>query len=489
MAPKRKAQEAAPAARAAKAAKPTINHAPTQRLNVYTFGEGGQGELGLGTAKQAVDVKRPRLNPYLPANRVGTVQVEAGGMHSVVLTHDNKILTWGVNDQGALGRNTQWEGGLRDMDAASDDSDSDDDDNGLNPHESVPGEVDWAQSKLPEGMSHLPTHGKHNHADVLIAGTRFTQVTAGDSCSFALTADGSVYGWGTFRSNEGILGFTPEIEIATRPVLIKGLKNITMIKAGSNHCLALDTRGAVFSWGAGQQNQLGRRVIERTKGVGLTPREFGLPKGPKNGIISIESGPYHSFAISKNGTVYGWGLNNMGETGIMENAGKDDATIMNPRVIEALRGKTVVSIDGGSHHSIAATKDGDCLVWGRMDGSQMGISEGDFAKLPANATIKDGKGKSRILAIPQKVKAIKGHVTCVAASSDHNIVVTKEGKAWSWGFSANYQTGQGTTDDIEEAMMIDNTATRDKQINYAACGGQFGILTAVAAEEMLPNGI
>ena len=122
-----------------------INEAPTQRLNVYVFGEGTAGELGLGTAKGTTDVKRPRLNPNLNADKVGVVQIEAGGMHVVALTHDNKVLTWGVNDQGALGRDTTWDGGLKDMDAAGEDSDSDtsDADNGLNPHESIPGEVDF----------------------------------------------------------------------------------------------------------------------------------------------------------------------------------------------------------------------------------------------------------------------------------------------------------------------------------------------------------
>lgn len=165
---------------------PVINNAPTSRLNIYVCGEGSAGELGLGTSMKAIDVKRPRLNPKLDSDKVGVVQIAAGGMHVVALTHDNKILTWGVNDQGALGRTTKWEGGLKPMDAPenseaapenSNDSD-DDDDSGLNPYEATPGVVEFPD--LPEG-------------------TKFTQVTAGDSCTFALTDDGRVWGWGTFR--------------------------------------------------------------------------------------------------------------------------------------------------------------------------------------------------------------------------------------------------------------------------------------------------
>lgn len=158
----------------------SINTAPTERLNVYVCGEGDMGELGLGTAKAAKNVKRPRLNPFLSSETVGVVQVATGGMHCVALTNDNKIITWGVNDQGACGRDTTWDGGLKDMDAKSNASDSEDeeDDNGLNPLEATP-------TAIP--------------ADAFPDDVKFVQVAAGDSISFALTDDGFLYGWGTFR--------------------------------------------------------------------------------------------------------------------------------------------------------------------------------------------------------------------------------------------------------------------------------------------------
>jgi regulator of chromosome condensation len=96
-------------------------------------------------------------------------------MHGVALTQDNKILTWGVNDHGALGRDTTWEEKLVDMDG--DDSDSDDGGD-LNPKESTPTSVD---------MGAVPSD------------TVFTQVAATDNATFALTSTGRVYGWGSFR--------------------------------------------------------------------------------------------------------------------------------------------------------------------------------------------------------------------------------------------------------------------------------------------------
>lgn len=182
--PKKPRVIAQPRATKPKAVKPkpvkpkvVINEAPKTRLNVFVCGEGSSGELGLGTAKNVIDVKRPRLNQLLAADKVGVVQVAVGGMHCVALTHDNQLFTWGVNDQGSLGRDTTWDGGYKDMDDNSD-SDSEDEDSGLNPKESTPTAI--PASAFPEG-------------------TVFVEVAAADSASFALTDDGLVYGWGTFR--------------------------------------------------------------------------------------------------------------------------------------------------------------------------------------------------------------------------------------------------------------------------------------------------
>ena len=161
-----------------KAVKPkvVINQAPTQRLDIYMAGEGGQGELGLGVGAGKTSALKPKLNTELPSVSVGVVQVAAGGMHCVALTHDSKVMTWGVNDEGALGRDTKWDGKLVDADA--DESGSGSECADQNPREATPAAVEFPPSAK----------------DAI-----FTQVVAGDSTSFALTDDGQVYGWGTFR--------------------------------------------------------------------------------------------------------------------------------------------------------------------------------------------------------------------------------------------------------------------------------------------------
>lgn len=155
--------------------KNIINHAATRKLDVFVCGEGSSGELGLGNSRKAIDVKRPRLNHNLSASKVGVVHIAVGGMHAAALTHDGLIYTWGVNDQGALGRDTKWEKNANDNDEIDVDQDETVD---LNPTECTP---------MPIPTEHFPP------------GTVFTQLACGDSTTFALTDNGEVWGWGTFR--------------------------------------------------------------------------------------------------------------------------------------------------------------------------------------------------------------------------------------------------------------------------------------------------
>lgn len=452
------AQKASAKAPVAKKPRTTavINNPPAEPLNVYVFGDGTNGELGLGNGKNCAEVKRPRLNPHLDSNGVGVVSVSVGGMHTAVLTKDNKIMTWGVNDQGALGRNTDWDGGLRDISDDNSDSDSDSDTgSGLNPKESTPTEVDI--SNVPEG-------------------TIWTQLACSDSATFALTNDGLVYGCGTFRSNEGIFGFSPSILIQRTLTLIPELKRITRIVAGANHVLALDNKGCVFAWGSGQQNQLGRRILERFLKNSLVPTQFGLPKH----MINIGAGAYHSFAMHKNGKLYSWGLNSFGETGITDNfEAEGESDVHHPKIVPNLENfGTVTQVEGGSHHTIARTDKGEVLVWGRLDGFQLGLKISD---LPSESVIRDSHNNPRILKVPTQVPNIDG--AAVAAGSDHSIAIAKDGKAYSWGFSTSYQTGLGTDDEVEVATQIDNTAVRGKVLIWAGAGGQFSVMAGVAGKE------
>ncbi len=148
---------------------------------------------------------------------------------------------------------------------------------------------------------------------------------------------------------------------------------------------------------------------------------------------------------------------------------------MRPQLIKSLENYEISNIAGGEHHSLACTKDGKLLTWGRIDGHQVGQPSESFSE---DNTIWDERNKPRILVVPTVVPDIDD-VVHVAAGTDHSFAITRDGKVYTWGFSANYQTGQGTTDDIEKPTVIDNSAIRDRKIIFAGAGGQYSIIGAL----------
>ena len=166
------------------------------------------------------------------------LQVACGGMHTVALTADRSVYSWGVNDEGALGRETA-------------------------------GEL-WEKSPLASaspGDAYTP-------APVAVpAGTPpIVQLSAGDSHTCALTRDGAVWSWGTYRDGSGVMGFSPSTRIQLTPVCVHApataADQVLRIASGADHTAAITAAGVLLTWGTGQQGQLGRvgeRLSDRVK--------------------------------------------------------------------------------------------------------------------------------------------------------------------------------------------------------------------------------
>lgn len=252
------------------------------------------------------------------------------------------------------------------------------------------------------------------------------------------------------------------------------LSKVKHLAAGLNHVLALDEKNKIYAWGAGQQAQLARRLLERDDSAALYPTGVGALPGRAK-AAKVACGSYHSFVVDAKARVIGWGLNNYAELGIEDEAGSDGGFILRPQLITSLSPYEITDIAGGEHHSLACTRDGELLTWGRIDGHQVGQPSQSFSE---DNTIWDERNKPRILLVPTVVPGVKD-VVCVAAGTDHSFAITKRGEVYSWGFSANYQTGQGTTDDIVVPTRIDNSAIRERKIVFAGAGGQYGIVGAL----------
>ncbi|KAH3673705.1 hypothetical protein WICMUC_003521 [Wickerhamomyces mucosus] len=419
---------------------PIINEIPKAKdvkLDIFVWGTGSMCELGLGPEAKTKEVKRPRLNPFL--KDTGIVDFAAGGMHTLALDHKNQLWSWGSNDSFVLARDTSnAKEVLKDMN----DDDEDDEDGDLNEAESTPGLVEG----LPKDL-------------------KIIQVAATDNLSAVLLENGDVYAWGTFRCNEGILGFKHDTLIQKTPLKIDQFQNIVQLASGKDHILGLDVKGVVYAWGNGQQFQLGRKILERNRLRTLEPREFGLVD-----VKYISSGEFHCFAITKDGKVLSWGLNQFGQCGISSDL-EDGSIVTVPTEVTSLSDKNIKSIAAGEHHTLALSEDGSIYSFGRYDMFEIGIAKDD---LPED-TFKDAHGKPRSVPVPTKLLKLP-KIRSIAVGSHHSLAVSEDGIAYSWGFGETYAVGLGPAgEDVETPTRIKNTATQDHNILLVGAGGQFSI--------------
>jgi regulator of chromosome condensation len=231
------------------------------------------------------------------------------------------------------------------------------------------------------------------------------KLACGDSISIALSSDGKVYSWGSFRvsnkrahafnfffcdltnvsrqADDGILGFSKDQKVQSKPVLFSALEKFKVvdIAAGADHAMALTDEGHVYSWGDGKQFQLGRRIMERRKTNGLVPERLAL-----RNIVHIASGSYHSFALNDKNELYVWGCNNFKQTGLSEEyGGRAPDVIESPTQLETFTNDLIVKrVDAGEHHSVVLLTNGNVYTFGRADSSQLGLVS---ANIPINLCI------------------------------------------------------------------------------------------------------
>ncbi|GAA5957827.1 hypothetical protein JCM3765_003780 [Sporobolomyces pararoseus] len=338
--------------------------------SIFVFGTGDMGQHGLGTSTLD-EIKRPRRH-LIVQDKIdqsdegfegGVGELVCGGMHTLCIDNLGKVWSWGINDNAALGRKTNIPG------IESEEL------------EANPGKV--------EGLT-LETEPEEFKA---------VRVAAGDSVSLAISEKGELKAWGSFRSAEGLLGFSNDSSDSSssdktqlKPSLLKNLEkhSIVQVECGDDHFLALTSTGFVFACGNGEQSQLGRKIVQRHKTHGLTPERLALKK-----IVLVGTGSYHSFAVDSDGKVFAWGSNSFNQLGLETN----QEVISSPTVVESLlpenhQGSRVVQIKGGSHHSLFLFDNGQVWVVGRTDGHEVGLPD-DHPEMKENEERKELARKER----------------------------------------------------------------------------------------------
>jgi len=174
--------------------------------------------------------------------------------------------------------------------------------------------------------------------------------------------------------------------------------------------------------------------------------------------------------------VWAWGLNQYGQCGVSRSRSNyyNNHTIPVPTIVQGLPMHDIIQVSAGEHHSTAVTEDGELMVWGRHDSGQLGLGQA----LP-KAVSGDLEGSPDYLQTPVVVPGIG--VSFIGCGTYHNIAISREGHAYSWGFGGVYQTGLGPSgaEKVESPTRIVNTATEGVRMVFADGGGQFSVLAGI----------
>ncbi|KAH9889561.1 regulator of chromosome condensation 1/beta-lactamase-inhibitor protein II [Cubamyces lactineus] len=425
-----------------------------ERPGWQLFGWGGSdsGQLGMDEEVLEISVPKPRRNRYVEnlsregafgEKEAGLESIAAGGMHTVFIDETGTVWTCGSNDNSELGRTTiTVTDGARTI------------------------EVDEATS--------IPFHVPAPIQSLRDEGFRAVKVAAGDCITVVLDGKGQLRAWGTYRTSNGPLGFSPRVKQQYTPVAISGTAGLEFaaVAAGDNHILLLTVKGEVYTAGSGEFMQLGRRVLQRHLVKGTVPERVVLQSRARKAVV-VGAGADHSFAVDEEGTVWGWGLNAHGQTGTGVGTGRrEDRIVPAPLAVIGLckadlGGATVVQVAGGSQHTLFLVSDGRVYACGNYEDGQLGVADsvetlrarypGGFVPEPV------------LVRFPEDDDPVVG----VACGTHNNLAVTAGGAMYGWGRDTTGQVGTG--EDVRTPRMIVRRTGGSWSAKAVSCGGQHSL--------------
>jgi len=283
----------------------------------------------------------------------GGVSVASGRYHSAAAGADGRAYTWGLNDQGQLGR-----GGTH------------------APH----------ADKSPCYSGATCRHGSAAPVPLpLKPGERVVGVAAGRYSTLAWTDRGTLWTWGLDGCARGE-PVQPEQQHAPRRVRFPRAAvgapplppRIVSVSAGYVHWLAVSADGRLFSCDSGDdgyaatlpgarrgnaEGELGRAVAGGTEaggGAAFAPAPV-LLGGHR--VVAAAAGRSHSLALTQLGEVWSWGSNGAKQLG-RPGAAHEPAMVHLPGPASA--------VAAGEYFSMAALAGGGLQTWGSNGNGQLG---------------------------------------------------------------------------------------------------------------------
>ncbi|KAL6844125.1 hypothetical protein ACP4OV_025798 [Aristida adscensionis] len=358
----------------------------------YTWGRNEKGQLGHGDTRQR---NLPTIVSEL--SRYKIVKAGVGRNHTVVVTDDRKSFSFGHNKHGQLGI-----GSLR---------------NERNEIEPSP-----VPCLVPEATS-------------AVCGADFTVWLSPVEGSSILSAGLPQYGQlghGTdneYNSKEGSVKLAYDPQPRPRSIASLSGKTIVKVACGTNHTVAVDSGGYVYTWGFGGYGRLGHREQKdewQPRLVEVFQKHNVLPP---NAVVS--AGSASSACTAGGGQLYMWGK--------MKNTGDD---WMYPKPVMDLSGWNIRCMASGNMHHVVGADD-SCISWGVAQNGELGY----------------GPNGQKSSANPKKIDSLEGmHVTSVGCGYGLSLIVVDRENIGDRLDKLEIYNGDASTE-VEEEVQVTKKAS------------------------------
>ncbi len=155
---------------------------------------------------------------------------------------------------------------------------------------------------------------------------------------------------------------------ASVSVLVPYLRGIVDVAAGSAFSVALRRDGTVWTWGDNELGQLGNNTWTTSP---VPVQVIGDGGDFLKEIVRTSAGEFHTVALRKDGTVWAWGCNGYGQLGDGTQESQNTAIQIAPCTLSG-----VIAVSAGGRHSMALRDDGTVWTWGQNFYGQLGDGRG-----------------------------------------------------------------------------------------------------------------
>eukprot|EP00928_Gymnodinium_smaydae_P071504 TRINITY_DN55061_c0_g1_i1.p1 TRINITY_DN55061_c0_g1~~TRINITY_DN55061_c0_g1_i1.p1 ORF type:complete len:1219 (+),score=254.23 TRINITY_DN55061_c0_g1_i1:318-3974(+) len=234
---------------------------------VYTCGTSSTGALGQGVETRQTAPLLLRMTQEITVKLVA-----AGAHHSVIVTDEGRVFTFGDNNHGQLGLGDQKVKNLAE-----------------------PAALDvWTRHVGPIKL-----------------------VAVGDNHNMALAASGKLYTWGSNATGQLGLAMLGD-QFAPKPV--RDIEEITSLACGSRHSLVVSNNGGkVWSWGSNTSGQLGVGPASFMDGQQRSAPALVKVLSDRRSmqVTQVAAAACHSLALTRDGEVFAFGDNSYGQLGFL----------------------------------------------------------------------------------------------------------------------------------------------------------------------------